>query len=32
MGSFLDGVDQQTEVFGFVFIILAAYLYIKCGS
>jgi hypothetical protein len=30
MGSFLDGVDQQTEVFGFVFIVLAAYLYIKC--
>ena len=30
MGSFLDGIDQQTEVFAFVFIILAAYMYIKC--
>lgn len=32
MGSFLEGVDQQTEVFGFVFIILAAYMYIKCDK
>ena len=32
MGSFLEGVDQQTEVFAFVFIVLAAYMYIKCDS
>ena len=32
MGSFLEGVDQQTEVFGLVFIILAAYMYIKCDK
>jgi hypothetical protein len=32
MGSFLEGVDQQTEVFAFVFIVLTAYMYIKCDS